>query len=96
MLARALHGDRLHELGILYVPDFVLNSGALIRGATFHLEGRREPLGEIERRIGTITAQLLERATAEERPPARVAVEEAERRIRERRGTPGTRPVLQP
>lgn len=84
-LARPLHGDRMHERGILYVPDFVLNSGALIRGATFHLEGRREPLGEIERRVGAVTMRVLQRARAEGLPPHRVAVAEAQRAQRVRR-----------
>ena len=40
VLAKPLHGDRLHDRGILLAPDFVLNSGALIRGTIFHLEGQ--------------------------------------------------------
>lgn len=84
-LAKTLHGDRLHERGILYVPDFVLNAGALIRGATFHLTGRREALGEIERRVGGVTERILQLATGQRLSPMRVAVEEAERLIRERR-----------
>lgn len=32
------HGDRLHELGILYAPDYVINSGGLINVAD-ELEG---------------------------------------------------------
>ncbi len=81
VLARALHGDRLHERGILYVPDFVINAGALIRGATFHLHQRREPVAEIERRVGASAARVLKMAVEEDLPPARVAVREAERRL---------------
>lgn len=81
VLARALHGDRLHQRGILYVPDFVINAGALIRGATFHLHGRREPVEKIERRIGETVASILRMSVAENKPPARVAVREAERRL---------------
>jgi leucine dehydrogenase len=82
VLARPLHGDLLHERGIVYAPDFVLNSGALIRGTVFHLEGRREPVEAIGQRIGEVVARLLGRAAAEERPPARVAIQEAEDSIR--------------
>lgn len=81
VLARALHGDRLHERGILYVPDFVINAGALIRGATFHLQGVREPVAVIERRVGRSVARILSLAAEERLPPARVAVREAERRL---------------
>ena len=78
VLAKPLHGDLLHERGIVYVPDFVLNSGALIRGTIFHLEGRREPVDTIGLRIGSVVRRVLERAAEEQRPPARVAIQEAE------------------
>jgi leucine dehydrogenase len=81
VLARPLHGDRLHERGILYVPDFLLNSGALIRGTLFHLEGRREPVSAIGERIAGVVRAVLSRARDENAPPARVAVREAEERI---------------
>lgn len=81
VLARALHGDRLQERGILYVPDFVINSGALIRGATFHLSGQRESVERIGQRVGRVVEQILSIAAADGLPPARVAVREAERRV---------------
>lgn len=81
VLARTLHGDRLHERGILYVPDFVINAGALIRGATFHLQGKREPVDAIEQRVGDTVARILSMSVAEDLPPARVAVREAERKL---------------
>ncbi len=37
-LAEERHGDRLHELGILYAPDYVINAGGLINVAD-ELEG---------------------------------------------------------
>lgn len=87
VLAKGLHGDRLHERGILYAPDEVISAGALIRGAIFHLEGRREPLAAIGARIGSTLARLLERARAEGRSPARVARDEADERLAEARAT---------
>ncbi|MEM9383134.1 MAG: Glu/Leu/Phe/Val dehydrogenase dimerization domain-containing protein, partial [Planctomycetota bacterium] len=51
-LARMLVGDELHDMGILYVPDFLINAGALVRGTIFHLESRREPVEAIGLRIG--------------------------------------------
>jgi leucine dehydrogenase len=85
VLARSLHADRLHELGILYAPDFVINAGALIRGALFHLEGRREPVAAIGTRIARTAEGLFERAAEKGLPPARVAVDEAESVIGARR-----------
>lgn len=84
-LARTLHGDRLHERGILYVPDFVVNGGAVMRGAEFHLNGRPTPLEEIEERIGRIATDVVRMAQEENTPTARIALREANRRIRLRR-----------
>src|SRR5262245_28900347 len=81
VLVRSLHGDRLHERGIVFAPDFVINSGALIRGVLFHLEQRRESIAAIGERIAGVLVEVLERARAEDRPPARIAWEEAESRI---------------
>ncbi len=88
VLARPLHGDRLHERGILYVPDFVINAGALIRGATFHLSGVRASVDEIGRRVGRVAENILRAAAEDDLPPARVAVREAERRIEAHRRGP--------
>ena len=38
-LKEARHGDRLHEFGILYAPDYVINAGGLIGGAQELLNG---------------------------------------------------------
>lgn len=85
ILAKPIHGDALHARGILYAPDFVINSGALIRGARFHLEDRRESVATIGEHIGHTLSDLLTVAQAEDRPPARHAFDEAEFRIRKRR-----------
>jgi leucine dehydrogenase len=94
VLARMAHGDQLHRRNILYAPDFAINSGALIRGALFHLYGERESTGEIERRIGTAVSEILGQAAAENLPPARVALREAERRIHVRRESAASPPLL--
>ena len=85
LLARTMHGDRLRELGVLLVPDIALNAGALILGATFHLEGRRPDGAEIAGRVRATVAELLERAREEQRAPTRVALDEARERVRARR-----------
>jgi len=88
VLAKPIHGDALHARGVLYAPDFVVNSGALLRGAAFHLEGRREPVERIGERIGLTLEELLTSAEAEGRPPARFAFDEAEARLARRRSAP--------
>ncbi|MHC5073064.1 MAG: Glu/Leu/Phe/Val dehydrogenase dimerization domain-containing protein, partial [Planctomycetota bacterium] len=71
VLATPEHGDELHRRGILYAPDFVVNSGALVHGALFYLEGRPPPASRVER-IGTLVGEILDRAAAEDRPPSRL------------------------
>jgi len=87
VLAKTLHGDRLHERGILYAPDEIITAGALIRGAIFHLEGRREPVAAIGAGIGSTLGRVLVRAREEGRSPVRVAHDEAEKSLARRRAT---------
>ncbi|MEL6428100.1 MAG: Glu/Leu/Phe/Val dehydrogenase dimerization domain-containing protein [Planctomycetota bacterium] len=82
-LAHALVGDELFDLGVLYVPDFVINAGALVRGALFHLEGRREPVEAIGLRIGAAAERVLRAAVDEDDAPDRVAKRLAATRIDE-------------
>lgn len=89
VLTRAHHGDRLHERGVLYAPDVVINSGALVRGAIFHLEGRREPVERIGERVARVLAGVLAEAARTGEPPVRVAEREAARRLE---GTPSASP----
>lgn len=80
VLTGSHHGDRLHERGILYAPDIVVTSGALIRGVIFALEGRREPVEDIGARVADSLARVLARAADERDSPGRVAVREAAER----------------
>lgn len=71
--------DQLEKRGILYAPDYVINSGGLIYVALQH---RGETLGTITAhlsRIGTRLTEVFAHAQAEKRSPARVADELAER-----------------
>ncbi|MFT5059342.1 MAG: glutamate dehydrogenase/leucine dehydrogenase [Planctomycetota bacterium] len=85
VLARTLHGDRLHNLGILYVPDFVINCGALIRGTVFHLEARREPVSAIGERVANMVSEVLEEAAKLDSAPTRVARRLARQRLQDLR-----------
>jgi leucine dehydrogenase len=80
VLALPRHGEELHRRGIVYVPDYVLNAGALILGAAFHLHGVRDVAPEIER-IGDTVSWILREAREGGESPMAVADREAERRI---------------
>ncbi|MFK7740331.1 MAG: Glu/Leu/Phe/Val dehydrogenase dimerization domain-containing protein [Planctomycetota bacterium] len=71
---------RCHERGIVAVPDFIANAGALIAGATFHLRGERVDAARIDR-VGETAAAVLQRAAAERRPPSELALELARERV---------------
>lgn len=84
-LARSMHADALHRRGVLFIPDILATAGALIRGATFHLDGEAAGLDEIESRIGATVEGFLLEARRLDVAPWRLAKEEAERRIHARR-----------
>jgi leucine dehydrogenase len=58
-LAHEDHAEQLSEKGILYVPDFVMNSGALIEGAGFDAKKQLNWSQEL-RHIGETTTQVLD------------------------------------
>ena len=86
VLAHEDHGLRIDSLGILFVPDFVVSCGALIRGAFFHLDERTLDNVEIGRRVGSIVERVLDLAKERSIPPAKVAVGLADGMIRAARG----------
>ncbi len=87
VLAGPEQGDELHRRGIRYAPDFVINSGALVHGALFHLEGQAPPAARLER-IGQLVGEILDRSAAEDRPPARLAEDTARERLAAAGGMP--------
>ncbi|MBO9695814.1 MAG: Glu/Leu/Phe/Val dehydrogenase [Sphingopyxis sp.] len=57
-LATALDGQRIHDRGIVYAPDYVINAGGIINVALEYLgQGSRE---EVESRIHQIPGRLAE------------------------------------
>ncbi len=79
------HGDLLHERGILYAPDYVVNAGGLL-SLLFEL-GEVDEEGIVRRveGIGERVLHLLQRAERENTPPFRVADRIVEERLAEAR-----------
>ncbi len=73
-LATAADGARLHDRGILYAPDYVINAGGIINVALEYLgQGDR---ADVEARIARIPERLIEvwdESAASGRPQAEVA-----------------------
>jgi leucine dehydrogenase len=80
VLASPDHGASLFARGILYAPDFVINSGALIHGALLQLEGRAPPRARIEE-IGRRVGEILDAARTQGIPPEVVALRMARDRV---------------
>ena len=86
-LAREEHGRALHERGILYAPDYVINAGGIVSVTLEYLDrehGRACDASEVRRRIATIPGRLAEiwnASEAEGEPPHAVADRMARRLI---------------
>jgi leucine dehydrogenase len=88
-LAEPRHGDALHDRGILYGPDYVVNAGGLL-SLLFEIgEEDEEGVKERVRKIGPRTAEIWRRAERDGVAPHRVADQIAERRLEEARDRRG-------
>jgi leucine dehydrogenase len=88
-LAEPRHGDGLHERGILYGPDYVVNAGGLL-SLLFEIgEEDEDGVRERVRKIGPRTAEIWRRAERDGVAPHRVADLIAERRLEEARDKRG-------
>ena len=80
-LAEPRHGDALHDRGIAYAPDYVVNAGGLI-SLLFEIgETDEDGVTERVRGIGIRVAEVLARAKEEDVPPARWADKLVEKRL---------------
>jgi leucine dehydrogenase len=81
-LAEPADADRLHERGILYAPDYVVNAGGIIQLIGLEDEGWEEP--QLEERltgIGDTLRTLFAEADAEKITPAEAADRMVQRRL---------------
>jgi leucine dehydrogenase len=74
------HGDVLHQIGILYVPDYVANAGGVINGCRELLSWPEKKTEERVHGIYDTVMNILESATSGA-PPFRVANQLAERKM---------------
>lgn len=77
-LAEPRHGDKLHEMGILFIPDYVINSGGLIFAYAQYKNASHEEARQHTRQIFEVTLTLLERALHENKATYLVADQMAE------------------
>jgi leucine dehydrogenase len=80
-LAHTFHGQKLHDKGILYAPDYVINAGGVIFAAGKYLN---LPTPLVNQQIDGIHAVLMEiftRAAHENRPTSEVADKLAQEKL---------------
>jgi leucine dehydrogenase len=80
VLGHAQQAELLRQRGILFLPDFVLNAGALIEGSGYSRTGREDWTEEIAG-IGKTMREILERADAENKSTRIVAEQMAMERF---------------
>src|SRR5262249_34226079 len=67
------HGKILHDRGVLYGPDYVVNSGGLIHAAAEYFQ---TPLDIVNKQVGEIYNTILtifERSDREKKSPSEIA-----------------------
>jgi leucine dehydrogenase len=84
VLAEPELGRKLHERGVVYAPDYLVNAGALIQGVQFLLTGDRESPEAIGR-IGDRTYRLLEQAASLNAPPIEILEEKTNAKLEQQR-----------
>lgn len=87
VLASADCGVELFRRGLLYAPDFVINSGGLVHGALFHIEGHAPPSTRIEQ-IGDQLTKIFFQSSVEDSPPEVLASAIARARLAEANSGP--------
>lgn len=79
-LATPAAGAALMKAGITWVPDYVANAGALIKGVREHEKGGEVPFSVVDQIYDT-TLELLKRARKEKKPPHVIAEAIAQERL---------------
>lgn len=72
-LAHSYHGQQLHNKGILYATDYVINSGGLIFAASKYLKTPEYLVNQQIDGIGTTLSQIFSRSAEEDRPVSDIA-----------------------
>jgi leucine dehydrogenase len=80
-LQKPEHGDQLHQKGILYAPDYVINAGGLIYALAEYSHGSEELAFEKAEEIYNTLYELFERSKNQNRPTSVMADEMAMEKV---------------
>ena len=81
-LAHAYHGQQLHDKGVLYAPDYVINAGGVIFAANKYFKHSEDELHEQLDAIPNSLFEIFERSTKENRPTSEIADIIAEEKLK--------------
>jgi len=77
-LSSDTHGAALHQRGILYAPDYVINAGGLIQVSLGYLKQSDSEIRQRTLALGNTLSDLFERSRADNTPPEQIANRVAE------------------
>lgn len=80
-LARSYHGHLLHEKGILYAPDYVINAGGLIFASGFYFKNDASVVDNQINNIYESMLNIFERSSVENVPSSVIADTIAKERL---------------
>lgn len=72
-LAHGYHGQLLHDKGITYAADYIINAGGLIFAASQYFETPVEKVNQQIEAIGVSLTEIFERSQRENRPANEIA-----------------------
>ena len=72
-LAHAYHGQKLHDKGVLYAPDYVINAGGLVFAASKYLHTPEHRVTQQIDGIGTTLTEIFTRSAQDNRPVSAIA-----------------------
>ncbi len=72
-LAHTYHGQQLHDKGILYATDYVINAGGLVFAASKYLHTPEHLVNQQIDGIGTSLLEIFTRSAKENRPVSEIA-----------------------
>ena len=80
-LHHAHHGTLLHQLGILYAPDYVINAGGLIFAASKYLHGQEAEVASKISQIAVSLTDIFDRSQRENQPTSYIADKMAQEKL---------------
>lgn len=72
-LAQPRHGQRLHDLGIIYAPDYVINSGGVIFACGKYYQTDDQKIQQNLDHIGEVLSDIFARSRHENKPTSQIA-----------------------